>query len=161
MMSKNGLIDSPRNVKRMKIDLKDSIPGADNFYWYEVLKLRTWGFHCHPNIVQYNNMLKLIKKMEIIRKFFGRPINVNSGVRPVVYNKLIGGSIGSAHIDGEALDFSIKDLTADHVRLMLIAKLDELDIRMENLPGSKWIHIDLKPPGITGRFFIPYFRPKR
>lgn len=63
----------------------------------------------------------------------------------------------SPHKTGKAVDWSIVDKkTADgcaEVRNKLLPKLEELDIRMEDIVGN-WIHIDIYPV-VSKRFFKP------
>jgi hypothetical protein len=61
----------------------------------------------------------------------------------------------SAHTLGMAVDFSVATLKADEVRELLKPELERLKIRMEDLPGSTWVHIDTREPGGSGRFFKP------
>jgi len=82
---------------------------------------------------------------------------VTSGWRPEGYNKLIGGALNSAHIEGKACDFVVTGIDCDDVREQLEPKLTELGIRMEDLPGANWVHIDIRKPlnEDSNRFFKP------
>ena len=97
--------------------------------------------------------------MELIRYYVGAPIFVTSGLRPGKYNEYIGGAKRSQHTMGKACDFWVvgyegKD-GSDAVRELLKPKLEDFGIRMENLPGATWVHIDLRKPGKSGRYFKP------
>jgi len=151
---------SLRNSSKMVIDIDALIPGSKHFRWREVLWLRTWEVHIIPTDTQYLNMLSLIKAVENIRSILDVPMLVSSGIRPGIYNKWpkphgVGGAFYSNHIRGKALDFYSIILTADRIREILLPHLESLGIRMENLPGSSWVHIDNHAPGRSGRFFTP------
>jgi len=136
--------------------LEDKIPYCDHFKWKEVLLCPQWGVHIYPTDEIAINLALVASKLDWIRKHFGRPIKITSAIRPLKYNRLIGGSKESMHIKGRALDFQVAGYTADRVRQMLLPFLDRLDIRMENKPYSDWVHIDTKKPRLkTNRFFYP------
>jgi putative chitinase len=101
-----------------------------------------------------NNLIKLMKAMEKIRTMLNRPIFVHVTYRSYDYNKLIGGAANSAHTKGMACDFHVGGMTCDEVRNKLLPKLEELGLRMEDLPGSNWVHVDNRYQG-GKRFFKP------
>lgn len=102
------------------------------------------------------NLITLCQKLDIMRNFFDKPINIHVMFRPPEYNKLIGGAKNSSHCLGKAVDFDIIGLDCDTVRKMIMDanKLEEWKMRMEDLPGSPWIHLDITPI-IAHRFFKP------
>ena len=85
----------------------------------------------------------------------GKPMSVTSCLRPELYNAFVKGSERSYHMQGRAIDFEIRDVPADEIRELLKPKLDEFGLRMEDLPGSSWVHLDDGEPGPSGRFFKP------
>lgn len=103
------------------------------------------------------NLVQLFAKLDIIREFFGAPIIIHCAFRPGPYNKLVGGALNSTHMFGMAADFHVRiAYDCDKQREMLLPMLAELKLRMENLPGSDWIHVDTrKPSDETRRFFKP------
>lgn len=136
------------------------IPGCKHFYWHEVLWLPTWRVHVFPTPRQYTELIETALVKEKIRKILGDlPMTTVSGLRPKRYNKWekphgVGGSKNSYHIEGKADDFIHKIHSADEVRAILRSHLEELNIRMENYPGSSWTHIDRGLPS-PNRFFKP------
>lgn len=137
------------------IELADRIPNTSHFKWAEALFLEKLGFHAFPQQDIVKNILRIAWKMQMIRDEFGRPIKVHSWYRPKKYNEMIKGSEKSAHIDGLAVDFSVEGLDCDEVRERLEPKLEEWKIRMERMPGANWVHIDVREPGPSGRYFKP------
>ena len=143
-------------MEKLPIDhLKEHV--TDNFTWAEALTLHNWGFAAVPSAHIHNNIIKTCVKLELIRSFFGdKPIRVLSFFRPAAYNAAVKGSAQSAHIDGLACDFVVKDIHSHHARLKLLKKLDEFGIRMERLPEDhNWVHIDLIMPLGDSRYFFP------
>lgn len=144
----------------MNKQLNDNIPFAHHFKWKEALFLPKWNIFVVATTHQEANIISITLIMEKIRAFFGKPILILSWLRPDFYNDWpfpygVMGAKNSAHKLGLACDFCIRGFTADEIRRKLEPELLHLGIRMENLPGSDWVHVDLFPPGITGRFFTP------
>lgn len=136
--------------------LNSPIGDCKHFKWKEALWLPTWQIHVLPDEDVAKNIIETAKKMEAIRSILGKKIIVTSWYRPSEYNKAIGGAKLSAHQEGLACDFYVKGITSDAVREILLDFLSRLDIRMEDLEGANWVHIDLKSPSKNGkRFFIP------
>jgi len=139
----------------VEIDLNEFIPGTEYFKWKEVLWCNTWGVHVFPTPKQYSNLCYTVGKLHVIRGYLDRPMRITSALRPKLYNKLIGGAANSMHMHGRAIDFVVKGMTADEVRENLYHLLEALEIRMENLPGSNWTHIDVRKPHNGNRYFKP------
>jgi hypothetical protein len=121
-----------------------------------------------PSLSEIDNITKIAIIMDKIRELLGKPIKVHVWIRPSKvncpsspfngedYNAKVKGAPKSTHITGEAVDWSCPGMSCDDVRTKLISCLDELGVRMEDLPGSSWVHIDIRKPGPSGhRFFIP------
>lgn len=105
---------------------------------------------------QQANLSMLMVVMDKVRAFLAKPIIVHVSFRPYAYNKLIGGALNSSHVEGKACDFHVAGMTCDAVRAALLPKLEEWGLRMENLPGSSWVHLDTRPVPKGGtRFFKP------
>lgn len=133
-----------------------------HFTWEEATYLPKWDRLADEsdglNPIVEANLRSLFAQMETVREFFGKPIVVHVAYRPQKYNALVGGAKDSAHMAGLAVDFHVMGLNCDQARDMILKnhKLDEWGMRMENNPGSDWIHLDLKPVPEGGhRFFKP------
>lgn len=102
------------------------------------------------------NLVILFDKLDIIRDYFDSPILIHCAYRSPEYNKLVGGASKSAHLLGKAVDFHVIGVSCDEARKMIIKDglLDSMELRMEDLPGSSWVHIDTMSPSST-RFFKP------
>ena len=139
--------------------LTSKIPGCGHFFWREVLYLKRWRVHAIPSQFEINNLIHVCQKLELVRALFKSPIHITSGLRPGLYNAECGGSKGSYHKIGSAIDFIVGGFDTfggcNHARAIIKPHLEEWDIRMEDLSVANWIHIDLGKPGPSGRFFIP------
>jgi len=137
--------------------LNKPINGAQNFFWSEALELRDWGIFAMPDPFTVKKIERAAYLMERIRAVLDdRPILVRSWWRPYHYNAHIGSGVGSMHLLGYAVDFSVENLEANEVREILVQYLDTFEFCMENKPNSSWVHIDLGTPRPnTGRFFTP------
>lgn len=58
---------------------------------------------------------ELIDTLVEIREYFNKPIIINSGYRCPTHNKRIGGAVKSRHIEGDAVDFIVKDIPTQAV----------------------------------------------
>lgn len=131
----------------------------------EATYLPSWKAYHQPTEEEKACILKLAATMDKVRELLKRPIIVNVWIRPKFanisghpkngqnYNKFIGGASKSAHKLGRAVDFHVKGMDCRTARGLLISKLKELDIRLENIDGP-WLHIDNMPVKFN-RFFKP------
>lgn len=125
--------------------------------WGQALYQERWGIHIFPTESQAHNIMLVAHKLMLIQQYF--PLGIIkpvSWLRSRPYNVLIGGASQSAHIDGAAVDFIVDGAEAWRIRERLEGELEILNIRMERLPkNANWIHIDLREPGLSGRYFNP------
>jgi uncharacterized protein YcbK (DUF882 family) len=128
-----------------------------NFKWKDALFQPQWGVYIFPTQEQSDNIFRTAMKLETIKKALeGRKIITLNWLRSPKYNELVKGSKRSAHLDGLAVDFVVDQMHPQQTRLALIPLLEKINIRMEKLgPNDNWIHIDLKEPGPSGRYFTP------
>jgi len=139
--------------------LKSPIGKSKNFTWAEALYLSKWQIHVMPT---HNDVFSAIEltaeRMQKIRDLFMAPIQITSWFRPLAYNEEIGGSKRSSHLFGMACDFNVQGHDADKIREILRPNLEAYDMRMENLEGSNWVHIDIN---CTKNFPLEkrYFKP--
>lgn len=139
----------------MLISLNSQIDNCQHFYWYEALRLDTWGVYVWPETLAVrDNIIKTARKLELIRSLLGVPMVIESYYRPKLYNQVIKGAKFSAHLEGLACDFRPVGLEIKTATDMIKPHLDEFDIRMESHSGN-WIHIDLREPTDNRRYFKP------
>ena len=117
---------------------------------------RDYLYH-YPSPEEKKEIVYLALIMDQLREIYG-PIIVHSWIRPTYYNKLVKGSMHSAHLTGQGIDFHFKEYEGvegcNKARKLLVDKLEKYNIRMEDKPDSTWLHIDTKPV-LHKRFFKP------
>jgi len=142
----------------MELDYKAK--ASKYFTFHELFWLPKWNRYATKedgiNQTIITNAIMHAKKMDVIREWFQRPINIHCWYRPEEYNKQIGGASKSSHIKGLACDFHVGGLNCDDVRKNIVDNklLEKLDLRCEDLPESGWVHLD-SASVITKRFFKP------
>lgn len=134
--------------------LEEKIPGAPHFKWKEALWLGRLQSYVVPGKAIEKSIIKTAKKMESIRELIDKPIKVTSWYRPPTYNAMIKGALNSYHTKGLAVDFYVSGMKSDKVRELIFPHLTRFNIRMEDMPGSNWVHIDLGEV-VNQRFFKP------
>jgi len=90
------------------------------------------------------NLTRLCRDyLEPLRKELDSPIVITSGFRPMVLNTLIGGSITSSHIDGEAVDFH--SLSYKPLEVCRVIR-DTIEVYDQNIHEfGKWTHLGIGP----------------
>lgn len=83
---------------------------------------------------------EFVSKIQQIRSYFGKAVNINSAYRTRVHNKREGGSSNSYHIKGRAFDLSIKGVNPNDM-----AKYAQ-SIGINGIIRYSWgIHVDSRP----------------
>lgn len=124
--------------------------GVEYFTALELLKIgkpktgAALGFHgshfAAPDTV-LANLTKIAKKLDAIRREFGKPIRVLSGYRPPTYNDSVGGHSNSKHKTGLAIDGTASDL--EGLRAIAKAHFQRGEIRgFGSYLGN--IHVDMR-----------------
>lgn len=109
-----------------------------NFSWWEFVKKEDWEKFQKSSKMK-ENVIQLAHVLEGIRACLGgRPITITSGYRTLEHNRAIGGSPNSKHLTAEAVDFTVRGLSARSVATAL-----------KEWPGGlglypKHVHIDLR-----------------
>lgn len=105
----------------------------------------------------YPNIIPTAKVLDALRQWYGKPIYINSTYRSPEYNRAIGGSKFSLHLEFNAIDFSVenkKDLSKLYNKLVEWDK----DYHFTSLPKRNcmglglyktFIHLDTR--GVLGR----------
>ena len=132
---------------------------TDHFTVGDALTLHNWGrIATEEDGADFAKLLALCQKMEEVRAALGCPINVHCMFRSKKYNLeqgILKPTGDDVHARSEACDFDCNGhLTIQQVKDKLEPKLEELGIRMEKGTTS-WVHIDLRLPGPSGRYFTP------
>lgn len=112
---------------------------TENFTWNEVFKNERLSDGV-PILEVFENALKLAKYMQEIREELKQPINIHCWVRQFKHNKRVTGGKLSAHLNGLAVDFVVKNMTSQQAREYI--KAMRLPVRIE-ADTDGWVHIDL------------------
>lgn len=102
-----------------------------NFWSYE--------FYCKCNVCSDQLIsLDMVDRLQEIRNYIGRPIEITSGYRCLRHNKSIGGAARSYHLHGTAADWRVKGFTGE--------QLAEIAEKFFNGIGvaETWIHTDTR-----------------
>ena len=95
---------------------------------------------CSSTLVDEN----LVKYLQKIRSHFGKSVHINSGYRCKKHNAAVGGASASNHMDGEAADIRIDDVTP-----LEVAQYAE-HIGMLGIGVYSWgVHVDTR----TSKYF--------
>ena len=105
---------------------------------------------------QEDNLIKLIKAINPIRKAYGKPMYVSSGYRPLSINASAGGAKKSAHLNCQAVDIKDQDGLFANWCLNNLTLLEECGIYLEDPRYTiGWVHLDIRGPKSGKRVFIP------
>ena len=64
---------------------------------------------------------------------------------------------GSAHFKGKGLDFDVKGMTAEQVRVWLYDNQEEAPVRFRVEKGVNWVHVDVMPHKASDKAY--FFNP--
>lgn len=89
--------------------------------------------------------MRLVAEMcfEPLRKWYGKPITVNSFYRSPELNKAVGGAQGSQHVLGEAIDMSAGS-KEENKKLFDWCKANLIFDQLINEYDYSWVHISFK-----------------
>jgi Peptidase M15 len=125
----------------------------------DALMLHEWNrLATEADGADFDKLTVLCQKLEQVRAILGCPLNIHCMFRSTAYN-LAQGILPPTGLDvhalNEACDFDAgNNLSIQQVKDALEPQLEQLGIRMEKGTTS-WIHVDLRTPGPSGRYFTP------
>ena len=96
---------------------------------------------------------ELLELLQSLRDNLGKPITINSGYRSKEHNEKVGGTKGSQHLKGTAVDISLRNLgySAEGIAIIVKDIADKLEIGRDNLGlgyANTFLHIDVR--GLIG-----------
>lgn len=102
------------------------------------------GLHNVPPPAELANLRVTAQRMEEVRTLLGKPVLVLSGYRSPATNRLVGGSLTSAHMSGHAVDFICPGFgSAPQVAAFLAQHLASYDQIIDEF--GDWVHIGFGP----------------
>jgi len=129
---------------------------TEHFTVNDCLMLHNWNrLATEADGANFNSLIILCDKMEEVRSTLECPINVHCTFRSQDYNKEQGIKPDDVHSMNVAMDFDCSpNLSIQDIKDKLEPLLESLNIRME-LGTTSWIHLDVRAPGPSGRYFTP------
>lgn len=99
------------------------------------------GIDNTPDAAALANLHRLCTVLESVRQLVDKPVLVSSGYRSHALNSAIGGSLGSAHIQGLAADINVPGLTA----ATLAQRVADSPLMFDQLilEYDQWVHLGL------------------
>lgn len=112
----------------------------------EHFTLEEFTFTIHRNIdnipspSELEQLRQTAANMEDVRKLLQAPINVNSAYRCLYLNKVVGGSVKSQHMLGQAVDFTAKTFGSPD---KIVQTIKNSNIPFDQLirEYDQWVHI--------------------
>lgn len=108
-----------------------------------------------------DNIDKILIPLNILRKRYGKPMDVSSGWRPPAVNDATSNAATkSNHLKGLAVDFKdsdgkLRDWVVEHLEWLAGLGFYFEDFRWT--PG--WVHLQIVPPNSKRRVYIPSAKP--
>lgn len=132
---------------------------TEHFTVKDCLFLHSWNrLATEQDGVEFDKLIILCNKLEEVRSILGCPMNIHCIFRSRQYNieqKILLPTGNDVHAQNLAVDFDCGHiLSIQQVKDILEPKLKDLGIRMEK-GTTTWIHLDLREPGPSGRYFTP------
>lgn len=103
------------------------------------------------------NLQKLLKAINVVRKAYGKPMIVTSGLRSQLDQQRINPSAPkSKHLLGLAVDISDRDGKLWDWILENMDLMEKLGFYFESKAATpQWVHFQLAPPRSGKRIFLP------
>lgn len=125
---------------------------TENFCWEEMTRSESGtrhGISNEPATAEIKgNIVHTAHELQKLRTALNKPIRVFSCYRSREVNKLVGGSLTSAHMLGLAADIYCPELSNAELANFIAARFEYDQIILEFPPGG-WVHWGIKP--VAGR----------
>lgn len=119
--------------------------GQDGDFWKEIQYFKREEFRCPCGKCggfPVEPEEKLVRLAEKVRKHFGRPMTISSGVRCQAHNDELRGSVpNSRHVRGKAVDFTVSGFSTASV-LDYVSHLN--GIRYAYAIDGSYVHMDVE-----------------
>ena len=117
---------------------------SPHFTLAELTKTTT-GLDNSPSSSHLANLVTLAAALEKVRAVLGNnPIQINSGYRSPEVNKAVGGARASAHLTGQAVDFTCPGFGTP---LAVCEAIKAAGIELDQLihEYGRWVHLGINP----------------
>lgn len=126
-----------------QLQYKTPIYEDSHFTWHEALYMPKVDAYAILTEPLKQNIITMARTMDLIRNHYNEWVKINSWVRTPEYNKMIGGSPKSYHIQGIAVDFTVNNIAVSAVhRDLREGRIKDVHVRWE-ADAPTWVHIDL------------------
>jgi len=120
----------------------------------EVLMGRDKQYPLTPELER--NLQELLRRLNMFRQMYARPMVVSSGYRPAGINKQVGGAKNSAHMTCEACDFRDEKGELRRYILQNPNVLEVCDLYCEDFSFTPtWVHLQTRRVKSGKRIFKP------
>ena len=133
--------------KALKHAVAYGMPGTEKTdFWDNIQYFKKEEFRCkcgkYCNGYPVEPSEELVNVLEKIRKYFGKPVIVNSGIRCATHNANVGGANASQHMKGTAADIVVIGIDPERV-----AKYAETLLPKTGGIGryKTFTHVDVRP----------------
>ena len=100
---------------------------------------------------------QVLNIVDALEQYFGE-ITINSGFRTPELNNISGGASGSAHLTGQAVDISVKNISCIKVASKALEKFGA-ELKGVGLDVfQNYVHLDFKDRGVNGISYWVYDR---
>lgn len=90
------------------------------------------------NVMQ--RLLFTAQQLEIVRELLGYPLHISSGYRSLKLNTRVGGAPDSAHLTGQAADFTCPEFGTPKEIVKFLSERPEVNFDQLIYEGT-WVHI--------------------
>lgn len=104
-------------------------------------------FACQCGCGSDDISMDLVRRLQEVRDALGEPMRITSGIRCNSHNSKVGGSVGSSHLNGTAVDIACDNSV---YRQKLLTAIMPVFDRVGISGKSGFIHVDVDPTKISG-----------
>ena len=108
------------------------------FFSLEEMTRTSTGLPNHPGEQELDRLRNNAHCMDAVREVLGHPITVNCAYRSPAVNAKVGGVPSSAHLDGDATDFTCAGFGSPYEVCKAIAGVIKFD---QLIQEGTWVHI--------------------
>ena len=86
-----------------------------------------------------------IRRLQMLRNLYRKPMQITSGYRTAAYNQQIGGAAQSLHLHGKAADVLVSGTNAyELIGLALAVGFKGIGVQQKGAYRGRFIHLDLR-----------------
>lgn len=116
-------------------------------FWKELTHFKPHEFDSPdvPGSAQKGMDEEFMRRMQMLRNLYRKPMRITSGYRTESYNTKIGGAASSMHLQGKAADILVAGAEAyELIGLALTVGFKGVGVSQKGPWGSRFIHLDLR-----------------